>query len=159
MRLLKKSAGFTLIIHVVIAVSLIGGYFTSRGMDWYRTLTLPAFTPPGSTIGMVWTVIYILSAVSACLIWHHRQAIPHYRLVGILLILNAVLNALWTLVFFTWHLLGWAIVEMVLLNLTTLAVIVLTWRHQRLAAALLLPYFAWVCFATYLAWTIWRLNG
>ena len=155
---MKHATGYVLIILVVVAVSVVGGSFTGGGMEWYRTLTLPTFTPPGSVIGMVWTVIYILSGIAAALLWRDRNRITRSRLILGLLLANAVLNTLWSFVFFTAHLLGWAIVEMMVLNLTTLWIIILAGHRQRLAAYLLLPYFAWVSFATYLAWTIWRLN-
>ena len=159
MQRMREAAGYIVIILTVLAVSVVGGSFTGGGMEWYRTLTLPSFTPPGSVIGMVWTVIYVLSAVAAALLWRNRRTLPRFGAILGLLWANAVLNTLWSFVFFTAHLMGWAIVEMVVLNLTTLAIVVLSWRRQRIAAVLLLPYFAWVCFATYLAWAIWRLNG
>jgi len=159
MQQLRTAGPYILIVLIVFAVSAIGGSFTGGGMEWYRTLNLPSFTPPGSVIGIVWTVIYTLGAIAASLLWRSRASIPRFNLIITLLVINAVLNTLWSLVFFTLHLLGWAIIEMTVLNLTTLALIVLTWQHQRIAAILLLPYFAWVSFATYLAYTIWRLNG
>ncbi|HPI78245.1 MAG TPA: tryptophan-rich sensory protein, partial [bacterium] len=57
------------IIGVVLLLSFAGGQFTSSGMDWYRTIQLPEWTPPGSVIGIVWTTIYILTAISAIIAW------------------------------------------------------------------------------------------
>lgn len=146
------------IIAVVVVVAVGGSTITDGGMDWYRTLNLPEFTPPGRVIGLVWTVIYVLAAVAAILIWNARNSLRHFKWLVVLLVLNAVLNLGWSWIFFGLHLIGLAVVEMVLLNLTTLAIIVLCWNRQRLAALLLVPYFAWVCFATYLATTILKLN-
>jgi tryptophan-rich sensory protein len=146
------------IVAVVVAIAAGGGAITDGGMDWYRTLQLPAFTPPGSVIGAVWTVIYILGALAAILIWNARNSLRHFRWLAVLLVLNALLNLGWSWIFFGLHLIGLAVFEMVLLNLTTLAIIALSWGRQRVAALLLTPYFAWVCFATYLATTIWKMN-
>ena len=144
---------------VTVAVSATGGLVTDSGMDWYRTLDLPSFTPPGSFIGMVWTAIYIMAAVAAWLIWKQRNPDRiRYWLIG-LLIANAVLNVLWTMLFFGIHQLGLSVIEMIVLNLINLAIIVLCWNRLRAASLLFVPYFAWVCFATYLAITIWRLNS
>jgi tryptophan-rich sensory protein len=152
-----------LLAYVVIAVSVAavatgGSALTQSGMAWYATLNLPAFTPAGGTIGMVWTVIYVLSAVAVMLLWRGRAQYPRFGLLVALLVLNGLLNVLWCYVFFVAHQLGLAVLEMIVLNLTTAAVIVLTWRRQLVVSLLLLPYFAWVCFATYLAASIWRMN-
>ena len=55
---------------ITILVSLIGGYFTDLGMDWYKMLATPAWTPPGAVIGIVWTIIYILTTISALIAWN-----------------------------------------------------------------------------------------
>ncbi len=144
---------------VVLVVALVGGWLTSQGVStWYTTLMLPEVAPAGGVIGTVWTVIFILSAIAVILIWNKKRSIKRFGWVVGLLTANAILNVAWSYLFFVQHLLGWAIVEMVLLNLTNLAIIVLVWRKQQLAAWLLVPYFLWVCFATYLAYSIWLLN-
>ena len=81
-----------------------------------------------------------------------------FRLIIGLLVTNAVLNSLWSWLFFAFQQIGLAIAEMVLLNLTTLAIVSLAWHRRRLAAFLLLPYFIWVSFATFLATSIFNLN-
>jgi len=157
---------------VVIAVSVLGGLLTSGGMAWYQTLILPTIAPAGSVIGTVWTVIFILCAVAAIWFWRKKKSVSagggavtvknSARLANwtvALLIVNAILNIGWSWVFFNQQLLGWAIVEMVVLNLSNLALIILFWKKYRFAAYLWMPYFLWVSFATYLAVNIWLLNG
>jgi len=156
---MKNSIAFIVIGLAVVAVAVGGSLLTDSGMAWYATLQLPAFTPPGGVIGLVWTTIFLLSAVAVMLIWSARTAFPHFGSIIALLVINGVLNVLWSYVFFVAHQLGLAVAEMIVLNLTTLAIIILSWNRQRVAALLLLPYFAWVCFATYLAVVIWRMNG
>jgi len=152
-----------LLAYVVIAVSVAavatgGSALTQSGMAWYATLNLPAFTPPGGTIGMVWTVIYFLSAVAVMLLWSRRELYPRFGPLLALLVLNGLLNVLWCYVFFVARQPGLAVLEMIVLNLTTAALIVITWNRQRIVSLLFVPYFAWVCFATYLAASIWRMN-
>lgn len=140
-------------------VALVGGWLTGQGVStWYATLALPEIAPGGGFIGTMWTIIFILSAVAVILIWDARKKFENFNWLVGLLVLNGLLNIFWSYVFFVQHLLGWAIVEMVVLNLTTLAIIFWTWNRQRLAAWLFVPYFLWVSFATYLAYSIWLLN-
>ena len=142
---------------VTVAVSLGGSWLTSGGMNWYHTLDLPAIAPPGSVIGLVWTIIFILATVSALIFWNRSK--PGARsAIAALFIVNALLNICWSLIFFRLHLIGFSIIEMVALNLTTLALIILMWKPALVSALLLVPYFGWVSFATYLAYSIWTLN-
>ncbi|MFA6533716.1 MAG: TspO/MBR family protein [Patescibacteria group bacterium] len=140
-----------------IAVAWFGSLITSRGMAWYRTINLPAWTPAGGVIGAVWTVIFLLATISALLVWNgHRPE----RLAWIfgLFILNGLLNFAWSYLFFGQHLLGAAVWEAGALGLSVVGLIILIWPLSRLAAGLLLPYAAWVTFATYLTYNVWSLN-
>jgi len=143
----------------VVAVAMLGSWLTAQGVQtWYTTLTLPNIAPSGGFIGGVWTIIFILSAVALILIWNQRRQIRHFAWLISLLVANGILNVLWSYLFFVQHQTGWAVLEMLVLNLTTLVVIVWVWRRARTAAWLLLLYFLWVSFATYLAYSIWVLN-
>jgi len=144
---------------IALATAVLGSYFTSQGMDWYETLSRPGFTPPGGIIGTVWTVIYILSAISALLFWNKSPRGKRFVWVGALFLINAVFNFFWCYLFFTAHLIGTAIVEMLALEVTVLALMILLWPRSRLAALLLVPYAGWVIFATCLAYSIWVLNA
>jgi tryptophan-rich sensory protein len=151
----------TLIIPAVtIGVATLGSTFTTAGMDWYKTINLPSWTPPGSVIGTVWTVIFILATLSAILARNYpgHKFAKRIPLIMYLFVLNAVLNVGWSLVFFRLHLLGWAIWEAAFLGASVVVIIVLLWPISRIAAYLLIPYAAWVAFATYLNTTIWWLN-
>ena len=80
------------------------------------------------------------------------------RCAGRLCIAQLALNALWTWLFFVWHLGALALVDIVLLWLLILATLLAFWRVRPLAGALLLPYLAWVSFAAMLNFAMWRLN-
>lgn len=143
---------------IVLATAVSGSWITGQGLAWYGTVNLPAIAPAGSFIGGVWTVIFILSAIAALLFWNKKSKKGNYRLIAFLFVLNAALNVFWSSLFFGQHLLGWAIVEMIALNLVNLTLIVLLWKKHLWSAILLLPYFLWVSFATYLAYLIWSIN-
>jgi benzodiazapine receptor len=144
---------------ITVLVSVTGSYFTSSSLEnWYQTINLPSWTPPGSVIGLVWTTIFILSTISALLVWNK---LPHDRrfnqIIGLFLV-NAVLNVGWSYLFFGQHLIGAAVIESGLLGLSVIGLIFLIWPLLRKAAILLVPYALWVSFATYLTYSVWLIN-
>ncbi|MFA5020877.1 MAG: TspO/MBR family protein [Patescibacteria group bacterium] len=155
---MKLKINYVYLPAVTIAVAVGGSFITSAGMDWYRTLVLPGLAPAGSVIGSIWTVIFILSTIAALLVWNQQPRPKNFSAIVWLFAASAALNLFWSAVFFGWHQLGWAIVEMVVLNLANLVLIIKLWPKNKPASILLWPYFIWVCFATYLAGLIWRLN-
>lgn len=143
---------------ITFFVAVVGSRLTFAGLGWYDNLKLPAIAPDGSVIGLVWTVIYTLSTIAAILFWNTPRG-KNFTIIALLFLFNAFLNMLWSLLFFTLHSFLWAIVEMVLLNLVNLVLIALLWKYNRKSAILLVPYFLWVSFATYLAYLIGSLNS
>ena len=124
---------------------------------WYAGLTKPTWNPPGWIFGPVWTVLYALMAVAAWRVWLQGGWARQKNALGLFL-LQWVLNALWTPLFFGLHRPGWALVEILVLLAAILATIQTFWRLDRPAGLLLLPYAAWVAFASVLNGAIWRLN-
>lgn len=147
--------------------AMIGGVATSRGLGaWYEVLRKPTWNPPSWIFGPVWTVLYILMAVAAFLVWRTGFA-PGAdgvvrRRAQIALTVYAVhlaFNALWSWVFFAWKSPGWAVLEIGVLWVLILVTIALFARIRPMAAWILAPYAAWVTFAAFLNFTIWRLNA
>lgn len=155
---MKFKPNYLIIPFVAFATGWIGSYFTGLGMAWYDTLKLPAFAPPGAVIGMAWTVIYILSTISALIVWNKFPHDAGFRLVIGLFAANAFLNAFWCVLWFGWQMTGAAILEMVFLEASVIAIMISVWPRSRPAAWLMLPYAGWVAFATFLAISVWRLN-
>ena len=149
---------FLVIIAIAVGASWLGGQITAGGLDWYQTLTLPDFRPSGSVFGTVWTVIYILTTISALIVYNRLFNIKYYHLTIFLFAINALLNVGWSFIFFGQQLIGPAVAVSAGLGLSVLALIIMIWRHSLTAAVLLLPYLFWVAFATYLNYTVWRLN-
>lgn len=137
----------------------LGGLATSTSVDsWYQTLAKPSWTPPGWLFGPVWTVLYLMMAVSAWLVW--RQAgWPSTRAPLSWFGVQLALNVGWSVVFFGLQLPAMACVEIVLLWLS-IAVTILAFRRRSVPASwLLVPYLAWTTFAALLNAAIWRLNS
>ncbi|HRP75977.1 MAG TPA: tryptophan-rich sensory protein, partial [Rhodocyclaceae bacterium] len=125
--------------------------------DFYRQLIRPPWAPPGWLFAPAWTVLYLLMGVAAWLVWRERSA----RKVGIALTLFLVqlgANALWTWLFFAWRLGALAFGEILVLWVLILCTIAVFWRVRPLAGALLIPYLAWVSFATALTFAVWQGN-
>lgn len=142
---------------VCFAAAALGALASVQAGAFYQSLLRPHWAPPGWLFGPVWTVLYALMALSAWLVWKEhgfRKAGPALSL----FLLQLAVNALWTWLFFVWHQGGLAFAEILLLWLLILATAIGFWRHNRVAGALLLPYWAWVSFATLLTWTVWRNN-
>ncbi|MDD3170620.1 MAG: TspO/MBR family protein [Candidatus Paceibacterota bacterium] len=143
---------------ITIIVAYFGGTITEKGMVWYNGLNLPLIAPEGKIIGLVWTVIYVLATISALIVWNKLKHDKSFKIIVSLFIANAFLNWFWTYLFFGLHFIAWSVLEMVILNLTNLFLVVVLSRKDLIASFLLVPYFLWVCFATYLAYAILTIN-
>jgi tryptophan-rich sensory protein len=149
---------YILIPLVTIAVAYIGGRLTAQSVKtWYRGIHKPSWTPPGNVIGAVWTVLYILAAIAALIIWNLPSA-PVPALIAILFIVNAAVNVFWSYVFFYLHRPGSAIWVCLFLDLTIILLIQFIAPLSAIAAWLLVPYAAWVTFASYLNYRVWAMN-
>lgn len=142
---------------LVSLAATLGAVASADSQSFYGALDLPSWAPPAWLFGPVWTVLYILMGVAAWLVWRER-GFRGAR--GALLVFVAQLaaNALWTWLFFAWRLGGIAFAEIVLLGLLIAAMIAAFRRISPVAAALLLPYLAWVGFAAALCWAAWQRN-
>ena len=146
------------IVGAVGATSAIGAVATTPALNsrWYRRLKKPPWQPPGAVFGPAWTVIYALIATSM-LIARDRGG-EGQRPLFVLFGTNLALNVAWTLIFFRGRSPLAAGVEIVVLEGTTVALVVRAWPVSRLASLLLVPYALWVAFATALTWAIWTRN-
>jgi len=128
----------------VAVVAVVGGLAAANAADRYAGFDLPSWAPPSWLFGPVWTVLYVMIAVSGWLVWRRSGLTsPAHVVYGVQLLLNM----LWTPLFFAAGLPWLAFAEIVLLWLSVVATIVLFARHSRPAAWLLVPYLAWVTFA------------
>jgi translocator protein len=125
--------------------------------DYYARLDKPAWSPPPWLFGPVWTVLYALIGVAAWLV--HRRGGPGTRRALGLWGVQLALNAAWTPIFFGLRNPGAALVEIVVMWVAILATVVAFFARRTAVGALLLPYLAWVSFATVLNFEIWRRNG
>lgn len=139
-----------------MAAGWIGSQFMPG--EWYVSLVKPAWTPPNVVFAPVWTALYVLMGVAAWLVWR-RSGFSGAMVPLVLFIVQLVLNALWSYLFFGAHQPMLAFFEIVILWIVILLTLVCFWRMSLLAGVLLLPYLCWVGFASALNFQIWRLNA
>jgi len=140
-----------------LAAGAVGSLATQQAREFYAALVKPAWAPPGWLFGPVWTALYLMMGVAAWLVW--RQAGWTAAAVGLSLFVAQLLcNALWSWLFFTWRRGGLALADIVLLAGLIVATALAFARVRVLAAGLLLPYLAWVMYATALTVALWRAN-
>jgi len=160
--MLKPLPKLLISLGVSFAAAAIGSVFTFSAIPtWYAELAKPSFNPPSWVFGPAWTFLYTLMGVALFRVWNAKPTAstkPRRTLAFSLFAVQLVLNALWSIVFFGPHQLGPALIVIAALWLAILACIVTFWRLERTAALLLLPYLAWVTFASVLNFEIWRLN-
>lgn len=122
---------------------------------WYASLAKPEWNPPSWIFGPVWSVLYLSMAVAAWLVWRKGGQGHALRLY----IVQLALNAAWTPVFFGAHQLGAALLVILALWLAILLTLRAFWRISMPAGLLFVPYLAWVSFASFLNFTLWRMNS
>ena len=148
-------------IYIAILLSLLvgglGGAATEIG-PWYFQLQKPSWQPPDWLFGPAWTTIYILTSIAAVKAWRRADEVQRRYFLGALL-LNLVLNLLWSLIFFTSQRPDIALLEVVPLWLSILLMVLLVRGYSPVSSVLMLPYLGWVAFAAYLNWTIVKLNA
>lgn len=142
---------------LAFAAAALGGLASVQAGAFYAELARPAWAPPGWLFGPVWSALYALMGVSAWLVWRAR-GFAGARSALVLFIAQLGVNALWSWLFFGWRLGGLAFAEVLLLWAMIVATIVLFWNISKTAGALLLPYLAWVTFASALTYSVWQRN-
>lgn len=121
---------------------------------WYAGLRKPWWNPPNWLFPIAWSILFLMMAAAGFLVWREDGlGLPMLVWAG-----QLVLNAGWSAVFFGLRKLGWATIEAVALWSAILACILLFAPISATAAWLMVPYLAWVSFAVFLTYTMWRLN-
>lgn len=153
----KSLAGLAVSLLVCFVAAAIGGAASVQAGPFYAQLVRPAWAPPASVFGPVWTVLYALMGIAAWLVWRATD-LRAARFPLALFLVQLMLNALWSWLFFGWHRGALAFADIVLLALAIVATVIAFWRISRLAGSLLIPYLLWVIFASALNYSVWQLN-
>ncbi len=157
--ILNNAFKFIISVGLPVVVGGLSGFATARGVStWYPTLVKPSFNPPAWVFGPVWTVLYIMMGVAAFLVWSRGVDTEGVKAALTAFAIQLALNGLWSILFFGMQQPGWALVEILVLWTAIGATVWLFWRVAPAAGVLLLPYWAWVSFASILNASLWWLN-
>jgi tryptophan-rich sensory protein len=124
---------------------------------WFAALTKPETYPPAATFGIVWSILYVLMGFAVALVGTEKAS-PWRKPALIAFAVQLVLNLAWSPVFFAAHQITAALLILLVLDVAVIATVALFWRVRRAAGLLMLPYLAWVLFATLLNWQLLQLN-
>jgi tryptophan-rich sensory protein len=138
-----------------LAAGAVGAIASVDAASFYARLVKPSWAPPARVFGPVWSALYPLMGIAAWLVW--RSPGPK-RMALALFGAQLAANALWSWFFFAWHRGALAATEVLVLLALIVATTAAFFRVNRPAALLLLPYLAWVAFASLLTWAVWRAN-
>ena len=156
----QKKLWISLILFILLTllVELIGGFWTRGSVTtWYPTLIKPSWNPPSFVFGPVWTVLYIMIAISGWLIYQASDS--HKRNVALILYgIQLSLNFIWSFLFFSLQSPILGLIDIILLCFILGLTIFKVWQVRPIAAFLLVPYFIWVMYAATLNSAIWLLN-
>lgn len=157
---MNQQAFIRLVLAFVLsyATAGIGAALTDLG-PWYFSLKHPAWKPPDAAFGLIWSTIFSLCAISGWLAWQAADTFVKRRRVAVLFGVNALLNILWSGLYFKLQRPDWALIEVVFLWLSIVALMVGLWRLSRWASLLLITYWVWVSLAAWLNFQTVQLNG
>lgn len=159
---IKQIVQLVLSIALCQSAGLIGSIFTIGGIDsWYQDLAKPFFNPPGWVFGPVWTVLYTLMGIALYFLWVRTQKLrkrQESKNLVFLFLIHLVFNAIWSPIFFGMHQIGFAFIIILAMVGSLIYIMYKAWNIDRRIAYILIPYLAWISFASILNLSLWILN-
>ncbi|MEM0541674.1 TspO/MBR family protein [Flavobacterium sp. j3] len=158
---MQKIVRIALVVTTCVIIGYLSGMVTRESITtWYPTLVKPVFNPPNWIFAPVWTILYIMMGVAGGMIWNRMETDEeNVKKAFKFFILQLALNALWSYLFFGLQNPLLALIEIILLWLLIFETYNQFKKIDKVAGMLLVPYLAWVSFATVLNGSIWWLNS
>lgn len=163
---MKHSLTSTQIMHLLVWLLMcqliggIGSFFTFSSIEtWYAFLEKPTLVPPNWVFGPVWTLLYLLLGISIFLVWEYCRDKKYFRVGVTLFGIQLVLNVAWSMIFFGVREPGTAFYIIFALIITAIANVSVFFTMKKSAGLIMLPYIAWIMFASYLNYSVAQLNG
>ena len=151
----NKYLSLTFILLITFLASGIGGFTTATFKEpWYSQIILPSFNPPSWVFGPVWTVLYILMSVAIWRIWINYYDNKIFNLS----FLHLVFNMIWSIIFFGFHQIGLALLDLVLILIFIVLLMKIYYLKDKISFSLMIPYFLWSSYALVLNFNIFILN-
>jgi benzodiazapine receptor len=146
-------------VPAILLLGILSGRLAGSGYGnaWFDALIKPAIMPPGWVFGAAWTILYILLGLALAMILHAKGARRRGPAVGLFLA-QLLLNFAWSPIFFAMHRVGLALIVLLAMIALSGAATLLFARIRVAAAWLMVPYVAWLVFASVLTWQVRTLN-
>ncbi|MEI6890392.1 MAG: TspO/MBR family protein [Bacteroidales bacterium] len=158
MKKLNTSIKLVCSLLLTLGTGAVAGLFTAKAVpEWYASLNQPSFSPPNFVFGPVWTALYILLGVSLFLVWK-LDSVKERNLAILAFLIQLILNFGWSFIFFYFKMIGFALVEIVILWIAIVIMLYLFYKIKPLAAYINIPYLLWVTFASILNSAYYFLN-
>lgn len=146
------------IFYVALLLFLSIGAITTTGLDWYRTLQLPSWTPDQLLVAIVWLCLFLCMATSMSIFWGNATGTERTRPIFLLYLGSAGLVLLWNWLFFGAHELTAAFIAAILVGTSLIVLTASLWKLYRSSALLLGPFLIWMAIALVLSYQIMVLN-
>jgi benzodiazapine receptor len=155
----SKIKPYLLCIIICLIVEISAGLVTQGSVNtWYKTLIKPEFTPPKWVFAPVWSLLYLMMGFA----WGRINSIPSnspiVKKANILFVIQLSFNTLWSILYFGFHNIGYALADIILLWLALILTIHQFFKISKLSGWLLMPYLLWTSYAAILNTSIWHLN-
>tara|TARA_Y100001949_G_scaffold127776_1_gene109307 strand:- start:654 stop:1121 length:468 start_codon:yes stop_codon:yes gene_type:complete len=152
----NKFLSFVLFFIVTFSASFIGGLVTFTFKEpWYSELTKSNFNPPDWIFAPVWTTLYLMMTLAIWFFWHskNREMNTIY-----IYFIHIVFNTTWSVVFFGFHNIFLALVNLIILIFLIVILILRFRRVNKVSSYLMIPYLLWSSFALFLNYSLLVLN-
>jgi translocator protein len=153
----KQVLGLILWLLITFFAAGIGTIASLKAGIFYQQLIRPEWAPPSWLFAPVWTILYLLMGIDAWLVWRVK-GFRAARISLSLYIIQLAVNALWTWLFFVWRQGQISFIEIIILWILILCTLIAFWQVRMINGILLIPYLAWVSFASVLTYVTWKLN-
>jgi|TARA_B110000444_G_scaffold231705_1_gene239838 benzodiazapine receptor len=151
----NKYLSLFLILLITFIASAIGGFTTASFKEpWYSEIILPSFNPPSWVFGPVWTILYAFMSVAAWSTWQKTLD----KKILLIYFVHLFFNAIWSIIFFGFHEIGLALIDLVIIIFFIILLMKIYFRHNLISFYLIIPYFLWSSYALILNTSIYFLN-
>lgn len=159
-RKVKIKSELVIFVLVTVLIGFLSSVLAGNSREIYDNIINPPFSPEGYVFGYVWTILYILMGISAYNIYEKREEIHEiqYKKAMALFCIQLFLNFIWSIIFFRFNNYFLSLVDIILLDIFVFLTIREFEEISELSAWLLIPYFVWILFATYLNIGVFLLN-
>ncbi len=155
----KKFLTVVTIILTALIIYLFGTVFTEQNYEWFLSLNMPTYNPPSWVFMLVWAILFVLIAISAILVlFAPNKERKKCNLVLIIFVINALLNSLFSVLFFGFHNIELALFQLPFFLASIILMITCSYRVNKIAAYLLVPYLLWGLYATVLMVSLYFIN-